>query len=127
MLAGSLGLQQLRYRRLGLRSRSGSAIFELTDSPMRGEGRDVDQHGDIGWLPASAMTTPPQEWPTSTGRAVEAAENLPGGGDVAAEGEGGVLHDGYPVTVGNAFAAENADAAASSGRPRRSCARAVYW
>jgi hypothetical protein len=34
------------------------------------------------------------------GRAVEAVENLTGGGDVAAEGEGGVLHDGHPVAVG---------------------------
>jgi hypothetical protein len=34
------------------------------------------------------------------GRAVEAVENLVGGGDVAVEGEGGVLHDGYQVTVG---------------------------
>ena len=34
------------------------------------------------------------------GRAVEAVENLAGGGDAAAEGEGGVLHHGYPVTVG---------------------------
>jgi hypothetical protein len=34
-------------------------------------------------------------------RAVEAVENLAGGGDVTAEGEGGVLHDGYPVTVGS--------------------------
>jgi len=34
------------------------------------------------------------------GRAVEAVENRVRGGDVTAEGEGGVLHDGYPVTVG---------------------------
>jgi len=34
------------------------------------------------------------------GWAVETVENLVRGGDVAVEGEGGVLHDGYPVTVG---------------------------
>jgi hypothetical protein len=34
------------------------------------------------------------------GRPVEAVEDRARGGDVAVEGQGGVLHDGYPVTVG---------------------------
>src|ERR1043165_6947152 len=61
------------------------------------ERRDVDERGSLGVGAGLGDDDSAVRMADQHGRAVEAGENLTGGGDVAAEGEGGILHDGYPV------------------------------
>ena len=79
----------------------GSAISEPDRLPRVGrERRDVGERGDIGVVAGLGDDDSAVGMADQHGWAVEAVENLVRGGDVAVEGEGGVLHDGYPVTVG---------------------------
>ncbi|GGN46444.1 hypothetical protein GCM10011578_099360 [Streptomyces fuscichromogenes] len=53
-------------------------------------------------LPASEITAPPKDWPTSTvgPSCASSIENQSGGGHIAVQGAGGVLDNGDGVAVG---------------------------
>ena len=89
--------QDRRRRRVG---RSGGDQRADRLARVGRERGDVNERGDTGVVAGLGDDGSAVGMADQHGRAIEAVENRVRGGDVAAEGEGGVLHDGDPVTVG---------------------------
>ena len=79
----------------------GSAISALTDSPLSGANAAMYTRADTcGWVPASVIDHTPVGVTDQDHGLEESLEDLPGRGDVAFQGERGVLHYRDVIAVG---------------------------